>query len=924
MPVVRFNGKKLDPATIKALVSGTLVNGSKPSVWWNRQSIDFRNNFMDTMRTSMRNGESLTQATARVIGGTVDGVTVPGIMKTTKARANALAATAQSAVTNEAALKSYQANNDVIKMVTQVSTLDNRTSDICIAYSGQTWNVNTLRPVTELGSRLPFNGGPPRHFNCRSRLRPVTKSFRELGIDADEIPASTRASMDGQVPSDITFDQFLKSKPQSFADDLLGPKRAQLYRDGDITLTQLVDMRGNPMTLAQLEQKIGIKPKLVPKPPIPTQPKLVKSFLDDVFITETEHAEITAHAKRLVAAADDADVLVTKQVKKLAKDVNAKFPDAAIVEDGPLVDEGSLFWRKKDLDSTSRKIQTYARDRDLTFTEASNQISDSLRYTYVVDDDDYIRAIQEAMERFAELGYKNNKFDPAWLLRPDYKGLNVNFVSPQGVRMELQFHTAQSFEVKNGINHTLYEKFRKLSKVKQAGPEGQALQADMLANAQAIPVPKNIQFLEDLAKIYNKPNVAKQNKIFEQAKKRQLAAEKKFAEKKAAAAAKKAEKKAAAAARKAERKATRKAKELDGVITDPKKVKEAAHKFLREQGIDERHIKLADDLLDMMEGSSSISFGAAQRETLLDIIKPRIKLALEQEAKALRVAKSGAPTKAPEFKTLKEAKQWFDDNLTNPASQFTDVTGTAKFTGDKNAYRLTANVTLMMRDRFGMSLPNYAGMRSGHAFPFGRSSANAAVHMESDSLLMLARGMNAQQRIEGAWSQYIRYHGADGSSIKVGKKVWHAKYNGDRDQTRRAIQRMIDDEPPGTDLMRALKAALKDDDFVFTVGGMTRDADFMYWRTMVHENGHRMHAQNRVEIDGILKTIIDSGDYSRWIQATSRYAGANQKEFFAEQFTMYLSGNKDRVHPLLKEFFERLDRGGPFDQELFKIHNAKP
>lgn len=176
---------------------------------------------MDTMRTSMQNGESLTQAATRVFGGTVDGVTTPGIMKATKAQASALAATSISAVTNEAALASFQANSDVIKAFVQLSTLDNKTSDICVAYSGQMWDINTLQsiPFPPGAPTLPFNGGPPRHFNCRSRLRPVTKSFKELGLDIEEFPVSTRASMDGQVPADISFSDFLKSKPTSFAED---------------------------------------------------------------------------------------------------------------------------------------------------------------------------------------------------------------------------------------------------------------------------------------------------------------------------------------------------------------------------------------------------------------------------------------------------------------------------------------------------------------------------------------------------------------------------------------------------------------------------------------------------------------------------------------------------------------------------------
>ena len=202
----------------------------------------------------MSNGESLTQATVRIVGGTVDGVAVPGIMKTTKRKAGALVSTAMNAVSNDAALATFQANTDVIKQVTQVSTLDNRTSEICVAYSGQTWDVETLQPVAP--STLRFNSGPPRHFNCRSRLRPVTKSFKELGVDADEIPPGTRASINGQVPADITFGDWLAKKPKSFQDKLLGPTRARLWRDGKITLTQLVDMRGNPMTLRQLEERI--------------------------------------------------------------------------------------------------------------------------------------------------------------------------------------------------------------------------------------------------------------------------------------------------------------------------------------------------------------------------------------------------------------------------------------------------------------------------------------------------------------------------------------------------------------------------------------------------------------------------------------------------------------------------------------------
>ena len=77
------------------------------------------------------------------------------------------------------------------------------------------------------------------------------------GKAADQIAPRTRASMDGSVAQDLTFDQFLKNKPPAFADEMLGKGRADLWRSGKITLSQLLDQRGNPLTLTQLENKYG-------------------------------------------------------------------------------------------------------------------------------------------------------------------------------------------------------------------------------------------------------------------------------------------------------------------------------------------------------------------------------------------------------------------------------------------------------------------------------------------------------------------------------------------------------------------------------------------------------------------------------------------------------------------------------------------
>lgn len=76
--------------------------------------------------------------------------------------------------------------------------------------------------------------------------------MRELGIDVDEVK-STRASMDGQVPASLNFETWLKGKSKAFQDEKLGPGRADLWRRGVITLSDLLDQWGNPLSLAQLK-----------------------------------------------------------------------------------------------------------------------------------------------------------------------------------------------------------------------------------------------------------------------------------------------------------------------------------------------------------------------------------------------------------------------------------------------------------------------------------------------------------------------------------------------------------------------------------------------------------------------------------------------------------------------------------------------
>jgi SPP1 gp7 family putative phage head morphogenesis protein len=242
------------PARLEGIVKNVPVSGAPTATWWERQATATRQRFEDTLRQGMIEGRTNAQLVAD-IRGTAANQYKDGIIEASAKDAKALVRSSVLTVANKTRLETLtdaaKQESSLFKGVMQISTLDSRTSDICIAYSGMSWTLPDYEPI---GGSLPFNGGPPRHWNCRSTLVPVVSTWQDLGIDEAEVPPSTRASMDGQVAQDITFAEWLATKDQAFQDELLGPGRADLWRKGKISLTDLVESNGKATrTLKELE-----------------------------------------------------------------------------------------------------------------------------------------------------------------------------------------------------------------------------------------------------------------------------------------------------------------------------------------------------------------------------------------------------------------------------------------------------------------------------------------------------------------------------------------------------------------------------------------------------------------------------------------------------------------------------------------------
>ncbi len=110
----------------------------------------------------------------------------------------------------------------------------------------------------------------------------------------------------------------------------------------------------------------------------------------------------------------------------------------------------------KSVESLSRKIKSDSLADNITIQQASDAISDSLRYTLVVDDMNYSTKVKQSLTQLENEGYKVTKFKNFWG-NSEYQGINVQLETPDGFSMELQFHTDQSFNTKEILNHKFYE-----------------------------------------------------------------------------------------------------------------------------------------------------------------------------------------------------------------------------------------------------------------------------------------------------------------------------------------------------------------------------------------------------------------------------------------------------------------------------------
>lgn len=242
-------GASLPPAVvINRLTKDLIVQGNPLNDWWSKQEADTIFKMSSQIRTGIVSGETNQQIIRRLIGTR----TTPGVITVARNNASAIVHTAIQTVSNDAQQAFYQANDDIIKSVVWFTAMDSRVCPLCMSRSGSEWSNDADHRIIKGNQAYAV---PPIHINDRCILLPQTVTFKELGIDLPEPPVGTRASSLGPIKADTTFKEYLEMVDKDQQDKMLGKGRAELFRDGKISLNQLLDGNGRELTLAELKAK---------------------------------------------------------------------------------------------------------------------------------------------------------------------------------------------------------------------------------------------------------------------------------------------------------------------------------------------------------------------------------------------------------------------------------------------------------------------------------------------------------------------------------------------------------------------------------------------------------------------------------------------------------------------------------------------
>lgn len=425
---IGFDVAKLDDKTVYNVLS-------KP---WAADGSNFSDKLWSNKKKLIN---TLDQELSRMVllGDTPDRAikTIKDAMDSSLFQAKRLVLTEQAYFATEAQKKAF--NSLDVERYEIVSSADRKVCSVCAAKDKKNF------PMIEFHIGIT---APPFHPLCRC----VTAPFFD-----DEFASKTRIVKDGkgekhEIPATMNYqewkDAFLKDNPEEEKEF----KKAQNETSDRTQYKALRERLGKEHVPATFGEFQNIK-----------------------YGNPTEYGILKAQNKGMTyyEKAVENEPLITSSVKGVAKQSD--------------LETYGLEHRLKTKDSYLRKIRSEYNPDGNTY-----EVKDIIRYTLgTKNPDELTDKIGIAIDSFTGAGYNTVVVKNSWYSKKNpYRGINTTIVAPNGQKFEVQYHTKESFDLKNGKMHELYERARLLD---DDSVELIELRKEMFALSKELHIPKGIE-----------------------------------------------------------------------------------------------------------------------------------------------------------------------------------------------------------------------------------------------------------------------------------------------------------------------------------------------------------------------------------------------------------------------------------------------
>jgi SPP1 gp7 family putative phage head morphogenesis protein len=211
------------------------IQGLSLGEWFDAQANTMSRETRRAIQNGLVTGRSLPEIVRDIVPPRTS--VAPAVFRRARNEVTAVTRTTVNAVQNFAAVESYRAaGNDISDSYRFVAVRDSRTSAICRALDGK-----IFRNDDDSAPR------PPMHINCRSSVVPIVN---------DAFLSKT-----AQKNQPLTFGSYaswLETQSDSQQNSILGSQRADLWRNGRMTLADAIDADNRVLSLSELRARLGL------------------------------------------------------------------------------------------------------------------------------------------------------------------------------------------------------------------------------------------------------------------------------------------------------------------------------------------------------------------------------------------------------------------------------------------------------------------------------------------------------------------------------------------------------------------------------------------------------------------------------------------------------------------------------------------